>query len=183
MFWLLRAARRLRELGILGMNRRNAECILDHNPRARFPVVDDKLRMRDLCVRIGVPTPEVYGTISYHSMLSDLAEHLGGRDDFVIKPNRGSAGRGVLVLQGRCGADYLRHNGVRVRLEQIRQHLSDILSGMYSLGGRPDEAILQQRVRLHPAFEPVAYKGIPDRVSERCCRSAAGDSTSPLWRR
>src|SRR5262249_10231187 len=34
--------------------------------------------------------------------------------------------------------------------------------GMYSLGGRPDRAILQQRVRLHPVFAPVAYQGIPD---------------------
>ncbi len=34
MFWLFKAARRLRELGILGMNHRNAACILDHNPRA-----------------------------------------------------------------------------------------------------------------------------------------------------
>jgi alpha-L-glutamate ligase-like protein len=33
---------------------------------------------------------------------------------------------------------------------------------MYSLGGRPDAAIFQQRVRLHPAFAPVAFQGIPD---------------------
>src|SRR5712691_5554269 len=100
MFWLFRAARRLRELGILGMNRRNAACILDHNPRSLFPVVDDKLRMRDLCERIGVPTPAVYTTIAYHSMLRRLPDYLGERDDFVVKPNRGSAGRGVLVVVG-----------------------------------------------------------------------------------
>jgi alpha-L-glutamate ligase-like protein len=33
---------------------------------------------------------------------------------------------------------------------------------MYSLGGRPDRAVVQQRVRLHPAFDPVAFQGIPD---------------------
>ena len=115
MFWLLKAARRLRRLGVLGMNGRNAAYILDHNPRARFPVVDDKLRMRGLCVRIGVPTPAVYGAIGYHSMLRRLADTLGGRDDFVIKPSRGSAGRGVLVVVGRDGADYLRHNGDLLR--------------------------------------------------------------------
>jgi alpha-L-glutamate ligase-like protein len=49
-----------------------------------------------------------------------------------------------------------------VPAEQVRQHLSDILSGLYSLGGRPDAAILQQRVRLHSAFDEVSYKGIPD---------------------
>jgi alpha-L-glutamate ligase-like protein len=162
MFWLFHAARRLKELGILGMNRRNAACILDHNPRTLFPLVDDKLRMRDLCVRIDVPTPEVYASIYYHSMLRRLAECLGDRDDFVIKPNRGSAGRGVLVIVGKVGAQYVRHNGEKLTLDQMRQHFSDILSGMYSLGGQPDQAIVQQRVRLHPAFAPIAYKGIPD---------------------
>src|SRR5262249_33799785 len=57
---------------------------------------------------------------------------------------------------------YLRHNGERIGLDLLRQHLSDILSGMYSLGGRPDKAILQYRVRLHSSFESISYKGIPD---------------------
>src|ERR1700730_1585715 len=101
MFWLFHAARRLRELGILGMNRRNAACILDHNPRSKFPIVDDKLRMHELCRSIGVPTPEVYAAVTSDAMLRRLPELLGERDAFVIKPNRGSAGRGVLVLTGR----------------------------------------------------------------------------------
>src|SRR5436305_1904420 len=153
MHWLF-SARRLARLGILAMNRRNAACILDHNPRALYPVVDDKLRMRDLCRRIGVPSPEVFAVVEYHAQLRRLPKILGGLTDFVVKPNRGSAGRG--------GHAFLRHNGERVPFDQLRQHLSDILSGMYSLGGRPDSAIIQYRVRLHPAFAPIAYKGIPD---------------------
>lgn len=162
MLWLLRAARRLRELGILGMNERNAAYILDHNPRSRFPVVDDKLRMRDLCKKIGVPTPEIYAGIGCTGMLRRLPELLAERDDFVVKPNRGSGGRGVLVLIGRDRHQFIRHNGTLISLENLRQHLSDILSGMFSLGGQPDQALIQQRVCLHPAFEPISYKGIPD---------------------
>jgi alpha-L-glutamate ligase-like protein len=161
MLWLT-AARRLRQLGILGMNRRNAACILDHNPRRLYPVVDDKLSMHALCAAIGVATPDLYATVARHSELPHLADRLAGRSDFVVKPNRGSAGRGVLVLTGRGGTGFRRHNGERVRAEDLRQHVSDILSGMYSLGGRPDRAIVQQRVRLHPAFDPIAYQGIPD---------------------
>ncbi len=186
MYWLLGAARRLKEMGILGMNRRNAACILDHNPRVLYPLVDDKLRMRDLCQRIGVPTPAIFAEISSHSMLglleagdlrleagqaASLASSLQSPSlqsqasslqsgDFVIKPNRGAAGRGVLVLTGRAGKDYVRHNGKIVRPEQIRQHLSDILSGMYSLAGHPDRALIQQRVRLHPAFQEVLWRGL-----------------------
>jgi alpha-L-glutamate ligase-like protein len=160
-YWLL-GARRLKKLGILGMNRRNAACILDHNPRERFPIVDDKLRMRDLCQRIGVPTPAVYAAVTAHSELRHLPELLGQRSDFVIKPNRGSAGRGVLVIVGRDQGNFLRHNGERFRPDELRQHVSDVLSGMYSLGGRPDQAMVQQRVLIHPVFEPISYKGIPD---------------------
>jgi alpha-L-glutamate ligase-like protein len=162
MHWLFTAFRRLKQLGVLGMNRRNAACILDHNPRRLFPVVDDKLRMHGLCRQIGVPTPAIYCAIDYHSMLRRLPELLAGREDFVIKPNRGSSGRGVLVITGRDGERFVRHNGERLRLDHVRQHISDILSGMYSLGGRPDQALVQQRVRLHPAFAAASYKGIPD---------------------
>ncbi len=162
MHWLFTAARRLKELGVLGMNRRNAACILDHNPRALFPVVDDKLRMHDLCRRIGVPTPAVYAAVHTCAELQRLPALLAGRDEFVVKPARGSGGRGVLVVAGRAGGFYLRHNGERFRPEALRQHVSDILSGMYSLGGQPDAAMVQQRVRLHPAFAAVSYKGIPD---------------------
>jgi alpha-L-glutamate ligase-like protein len=161
MHWLF-GGRRLRELGILAMNRRNAACILDHNARSLYPVVDDKLRMRDLCHRIGVPTPDVYAVVRSYSQLRDWSRPLEGRADFVIKPARGSAGRGVMVLVGPHPTGFVRHNGTAVPAEQVRQHLSDILSGLYSLGGRPDAAILQQRVRLHSAFEEVSYKGIPD---------------------
>jgi alpha-L-glutamate ligase-like protein len=162
MLWLFRAARRLRELGILGMNRRNAACILDHNPRSKYPIVDDKLRMANLCRSIDVPTPDIYVAVTSYSMLRRLPEFLAERTDFVVKPNRGSAGRGVLVIMGKDGPAYLRHNGEPLSLDLLRQHCSDILSGMYSLGGHLDTVLVQQRVRLHPAFAAIAYKGIPD---------------------
>jgi alpha-L-glutamate ligase-like protein len=161
MHWLFGASR-LKDLGILGMNRRNVACILDHNPRALFPVVDDKQHMHRLCAAIDVATPAVYAVVERHSQLRHLREMLGNRGDFVVKPNRGSAGRGVLVLVGRDGDGFRRHNGDRLPFDALRQHVSDLLSGLYSLGGRPDQAVVQQRVRLHPAFDAVAFQGIPD---------------------
>ena len=162
MFWLFRAARHLREQGILGMNRRNACYILDHNPRDRFPIVDDKLKMRDLCERIGVPTPRIHAALASFGMLKHLPDLLGGLDEFVMKPNHGSAGRGILVITGRQGDAFLRHNGERLTLDELRQHCSDTLSGMYSLGGHPDEVLVQQLIHLHAAFEPISWQGIPD---------------------
>ena len=83
MRWLL-GGRRLARLGILSMNRRNAACILDHNPRALFPIVDNKLRLRELCRRINLPTPEIFGVVKFHSQLRRLEKSLSGLNDFGV---------------------------------------------------------------------------------------------------
>jgi len=162
MFWLFKAARRLHQQGILGINRRNLEFIREHNPQRRFPIVDDKLRLHRLCDEIGVRSPKIYGVISSAGMLQRLDNMLAGLDDFVIKPNRGAGGRGIAVITGRDGDRFLRHNGEPLTREEIRRIILNTLSGMFSLGGDADAALLQQRVRLHPAFKPLSYKGIPD---------------------
>lgn len=159
--WIARW-RGMRRLGILGINQRNAECILDLNPRSGYPIVDNKQKMRDLCLRIGVPTPALYGCVQTHSALRTLPKLLAGNDEFVIKPNRGTGGRGVLVIGGRQGQTFLRHDGRPIEEFDLRQHVSSIISGLFSLGGLPDEALLQKRVKLHAAFAGLAQNGIPD---------------------
>ena len=152
----------LRRSGVLGMNTRNTECILDLNPRTQFPLVDGKRKMHDLCRSIGVPTPDLFAALLSHSALRHLPRLLAGHTDFVVKPNRGAAGRGVLVVTGRAGAAYVRHNGQTITADALRQHLSGILSGLFSLGGNEDEALIQQRVVPDAVLERVSYQGTAD---------------------
>jgi alpha-L-glutamate ligase-like protein len=44
----------------------------------------------------------------------------------------------------------------------VRYHLSAVLTGLYSLAGRPDRAIIEQRIVRHAAFEKIAMDGTPD---------------------
>jgi len=39
---------------------------------------------------------------------------------------------------------------------------SNILSGIYSLGGQPDKALFEYRVKFDPVFEAISYQGVPD---------------------
>src|SRR5438128_11132687 len=102
--------------GVLGMNRRNTECILDHNPRRYFPIVDSKRTMAELCTRLDVATPKLYAGLASHSTLRHLPRLLAKHRDFVIKPNRGAAGRGILVVTDTEGGWYVRHNAERLSL-------------------------------------------------------------------
>ena len=163
MIWLF-GFRRLKEFGILAMNRRNTECILPQNPRSLFPAVDDKRRLHELCRRIGVPSPELYGVIDSHSQLRHLGELVDDYREFVLKPNRGATGRGILVISGRYRDGFRRHDGKHLTLEDLRKHTCDILSGMYSLGGQPDSATQLDQNR-------------PDRRTPFCHSSSApGDN-------
>ncbi|MCE9562451.1 MAG: alpha-L-glutamate ligase-like protein [Planctomycetes bacterium] len=152
----------LRTAGVLGMNARNTGCILDHNPRSRFPCVDSKRMMHELCRNIGVPTPDLYAALLSHSALRHLPKLLENRTDFVVKPNRGAGGRGIMVITGHTGANYIRHNGTTVTADDLRQHVSGILSGLFSLGGNEDEALIQQRVIPDPVLEQISYQGTAD---------------------
>jgi alpha-L-glutamate ligase-like protein len=144
------------------MNARNTGCILDHNPRSQFPFVDSKRKMHELCRAIGVPTPDLYAALLTHHALTRLPELLAERTEFVVKPNRGAGGRGVLVVTGRSGRDYVRHNGKTITDEDLRQHVSGIISGLFSIGGNEDEALIQQRVVPDPVLERISYQGTAD---------------------
>jgi alpha-L-glutamate ligase-like protein len=154
--------RGLRKCGVLGMNARNTCCILDGNPRPRYPTVDRKRAFHDLCRAIGVPTPDLHAALLTHAALRHLPRLLVGREEFVIKPNRGAAGRGVLVIVGRDGDHFRRHDDAAVTFDDLRQHVSGVLSGLYSLGGQEDEALIQQRVVPDPVLGRVSYHGAPD---------------------
>src|SRR5205823_7528693 len=98
---------------------RNACCILDGNPRPLYPAVDRKRAFHDLCLSIGGPTPNLYAALLTHAALRHLPRLLAGRDEFVVKPNRGAAGRGVLVVVGRDGDRLLRHDGTVVTADDL----------------------------------------------------------------
>ncbi len=148
--------------GVLGINRRNAEIIQRYNPRHLYPTVDDKLRTKLLAVGAGLRVPELYEVVRYQHEVRGFHERMAGRPDFVVKPSRGSGGKGVLVVIGRGGQDYLRAGGQPCTRRQLERHLYDTLSGSHSLGGLPDKVLVERRIEIDPCLEPYSFQGVPD---------------------
>lgn len=152
----------LQRRGVLGINCRNARYILPNNPRRLYPLVDDKVRTKTLAAESGIAVPELYALIQASGEIGRVHEQLAARDSFVVKPAHGSGGAGILVVAGRRGPRYRRANGLLLEPEELEYHLSNVLSGMYSLGGHTDEALIEYRVRFDRRFEAVTYLGVPD---------------------
>lgn len=159
---MLHVARELALLGVVGLNRRNCRYISEYNPRALYPLVDDKLRTKRLAQEAGIAVPELYGVVKIQHEVENLPSILAPYRDFVIKPAQGSGGNGILVIADRHGDRYRGSGGDLVDLTEIQHYVSNILSGVYSLGGRTDVAMIEYRVRFDPIFETVSYQGVPD---------------------
>ncbi len=159
---MLTLARRLAQAGVLGINRRNAEFTLIYNPRRLYPLVDDKLKTKQLAPGTGIAVPELYAVVEIERQVRELHGRLEAYREFVIKPAQGSGGDGIVVVTGRTRGMYRRIGGQFMTEEDLDHHVSNILSGMYSLGGHPDKALVEYRVHFDPIFEAISYQGVPD---------------------
>lgn len=160
MIW--RRWRALKAVGVMGLNRRNADFIMALNPRRNYPIVDNKLLTKELAIREGVPVPELYGFISTPHEIRRLPAIIADKQDFVLKPAHGSQGDGIIVIVDRRKGRFRTAGGRFLDWEDVSHHLTNGLSGQFSLGGLPDKIMVEYRVKFDPVFDEVSFQGVPD---------------------
>jgi alpha-L-glutamate ligase-like protein len=162
---MLALAKKLRQAGVLGLNERNTDYISRLNPRRFFPRVDNKVLTKELALAAGMAVPELFGVIKNQGEVRSFSDVVSDRDSFVIKPAQGSGGDGILVVTGRSQRrrdSYRLSSGLLISGAEIKHHISNIVSGQYSLSGNPDTALIEYCVRFDPVFAAVSYQGVPD---------------------
>ncbi|CDF83298.1 alpha-L-glutamate ligase [Pseudomonas knackmussii B13] len=162
MFGLIKRWKALEAKGIMGINRRNADFVLKYNKRHLYPIVDDKIITKERAIEAGIQVPEMYGIISTEKEIEKLDSIIGERNDFVIKPAQGAGGDGILVIADRFEGNYKTVSGRIISRDEIEYQLSSILTGLYSLGGHRDRALIEYRVTPDPIFKSISYEGVPD---------------------
>lgn len=157
---------------ILGMNERNLNFIRPYNKKKNIRLADNKLASKELLIKTGIPTPKLYGTFKTIKDFEDfdwkrLPAH------FVIKPNRGFGGEGIVLLRrSKKKEEFLKlplkkrewitSSGNIWDFEKLKSHILDILDGSFSLQGLPDTAFVERKLITHPVFKNYTKKGIPD---------------------
>jgi len=152
----------LRRKGILGLNRRNVDYLLPRNPRSSFPLVDNKLATKKICEAHRIKVPETYAVIKRRGAVQRVPERVRDRLRFVVKPATGSSGRGILVIDGDNTGESKSLPKNSISPEELKYHILKILSGLYSLDGLPDQAIIEQCISVHPGLKKLSPAGLPD---------------------
>lgn len=155
-------ARALSRVGVLGINRRNAEYVLPYNQRRLYPLADDKLQSKQLALKAGIAVPDLYTSIEIQRQIRDLPEILAPYPEFAVKPAQGSGGDGIVIITGRHKGQYRKASGEMMTEAEMQHHISNILGGIYSLGGQPDKALIEYLVRFDQVFNDITYQGVPD---------------------
>lgn len=125
-------------------------------------MVDDKLRSKELAQDAGIAVPMLYGVIRYPHEVRTFDAIVDNHEDFVVKPAEGSGGDGILVVMGRDGENFRLAGGDVMTPTEMRFHVNNILAGTFSLGGQPDKALIEYRIKFDPIFDKIAFRGVPD---------------------
>lgn len=148
---------------ILGLNRRNQEYVRPYNPTSAKSIADNKVRTKRILAKENIKTPEVYKLVRSKRQLEFL-DWDSLPKSFVIKPNKGTGGNGILVIYGKKkdGSAWIRPSGKTMTKRDIVLHIENILEGRFSMGSKTDIAIIEERVKTHPLLKQYSYKGVPD---------------------
>lgn len=148
---------------ILGLNRRNQEYIRPFNPPSAKRIADNKILTKKVLAKENIKTPEVYKLIRNKQQLKFI-DWDSLPKSFVIKPNQGTGGNGIIVFYGKKKGQYawIRPNGDIMTKNDIILHVENILDGRFSMGNRKDIAIIEERVKTAPLLKQYSYKGVPD---------------------
>lgn len=149
---------------ILGMNSRNLEFIRPHNLLKAKRLADDKLLSKRLLKKNNLPVPQLIAKIKNFEELENF-DWQTLPESFALKPNRGFGGEGILVVYGKKkdrNDAWIKADRSLVTIQDLKNHIRNILDGSFSLSGTPDVAFFEERLKLLKLFKPYAYKGIPD---------------------
>lgn len=159
---MLKTYRSLRRNGVIGINERNIRYVNALNPRKLLIRVDDKLLTKQLADQAGIPNPALYGVIANARDMKNLPAMINHPDGFVVKPALGSQGKGIIVVEGPLKEGWRLASGRRLNIEDLKFQINNMISGMYSLGGQPDKALIEYRVKFDDVFGKISFKGVPD---------------------
>jgi alpha-L-glutamate ligase-like protein len=149
---------------VLGMNARNLEFIRPNNPKRAKEIADNKLLCKSVLKKNGIFVSELIAKIKTVDELETFDWQILPAS-FALKPNRGFGGEGIIVVYGKKkerNDAWIKADGSLITIEDLKNHIRNIIDGSFSLSNIPDIAFFEERLQLLKLFKPYAYKGIPD---------------------
>ena len=147
--------------GLLGINARNLLYIRAYNPKKAIMMADSKMKTKNFLAARGIPVARLYNAIHNKKELRTF-DFSSLPNSFVVKPNAGYGGEGILIIKNRKGGNWIKESEEIITQEELERHINDILDGRYSLADISDTVLFEQRLEAPDWLKKMSYKGLPD---------------------
>jgi alpha-L-glutamate ligase-like protein len=147
---------------ILTLNVRNKDFIKKYNKHHDL-IHLTKLETKARLIPVNIPMPMTYLIISNYNDILGFHDFLAmsQRQDFVIKPNRGHVGKGILIIKKIVGKRFITVTGRALDLGQVITHIERILKGKFS-NSKTDSALVEERIQPHKMLRNLYSNGLLD---------------------
>ncbi|OIO20078.1 MAG: hypothetical protein AUJ23_00780 [Candidatus Magasanikbacteria bacterium CG1_02_32_51] len=146
---------------ILGMNARNLHYVGRYNTKQSKKFADDKIYTKNFLMTRGIGVAKIYNVLKIHKELADInPKSLPAT--FVIKPNHGFGGEGIVVIKEHKGLIFKDVTGVQYQWRDLYLHMVSILDGKYAISGLSDQIIFEEMLFPHKDLYPFTEVGLPD---------------------
>lgn len=150
-----------RASGILGMNARNLLYIGRYNSKANKRFADDKLFTKNYLSSRGLGVAKIFHVIKNYNELRFFNPDSLPKS-FVIKPNRGYGGEGIIVIKDHVGKKFVEVSDETYTWDDLHRHIIAILDGQYAISGLHDQVIIEERLEAAEFLKPYIEVGLPD---------------------
>jgi len=106
--------------------------------------------------------PNLISTVQYQHQVASVFDVLDKHSGFCIKPAKGSGGKGILVILATDENGYRKASGDYLSKDDVVRHISNIIAGLFSLGGSDDIAVIEALIEFDPVFDGLSHEGVPD---------------------
>ncbi len=147
---------------VMGLNFRNRIIVDQLNPKSLSEKADDKIEAKEAFNNFNVPCPDTLAIIENSWEIEPFIEKSITLEKFVIKPNRGSKGNGIVIITGKDKNGLISASNEKWSDEKLEQHLMEILNGYYSKNETPDKVLIEAIIEPHSFLTNFAPNGIAD---------------------
>jgi len=144
---------------ILGLNYRNLK-YQKQNDKESVIFANNKLKTKHFFSVRGIPVPKLMGIFKTREDVNKF-DFANLNKDFVIKPNQGAEGRGIIPFKERKGDKFITVSNKEYSIKELKNHIINITQGIYN-NGEKDIAFFEQRIKNSPELDKITYKGLPD---------------------
>ena len=147
--------------GILGINARNLLYIRPYNKKKAIKMADDKIKTKQFLSARGIPVPKLFAILKETKDIEKF-DFNSLPCPFVLKPNKGYGGEGIIPIIEKKDDLYISAGTKTYTLQDLKEHIRDILDGRFSISNVSDHAFFEQYIEADEIVGKYSYGGLPD---------------------